>query len=114
MPRIFGREPALWAALANAVVYFVGAFVIHLTSDQEAVVIAVASAVLGLAVALVSHDAWSAPVLGLVKAALALGLAFGLHWSADQQAIVLTLAAAVVGMFVRTQASAPVRAVDAP
>jgi hypothetical protein len=60
------------------------------------------------------HDGWSASALGLVKAALALALGFGLRWSPDQQAAVLTVASALVAVFVRTQASAPVTAAEAP
>lgn len=114
MPRIFGREPALWAALVNALIYALGAFLLPLSGDQESVLIAAASAVLGVAVAVQVHDGWSAAVLGLAKALLALGLGFGLHWTPEQQAIVLTVVAAVVGMFVRTQASAPVSSSQAP
>ena len=110
MPKIFGREPALWSGLANAAIYLVGAFFIHLSDGQEAVLIAVASALLGLIVAAMTHDGLSAAILGFVKAAVALALGFGLKLSADQQAVILSFAAALVGMFVRTQATAPVAA----
>jgi hypothetical protein len=106
--KIFGREPALWSALAGAIVYFLGAFVFHLSAGQESVLIAVAAAGLGLIVAWMTHDGQSAAILGFVKAGIALALGFGLKLDADHQAILLSFAAAIVGMFVRTQVTAPV------
>ncbi len=108
--RIFGREPALWAALANAIIYVLGALVFHLSPGTESLLIAVTSAVLGVIVAWQTHDGTSAAILGLAKAVLALSLGFGLKLRTDQQAALLTLVAALVGMFVRTQATAPVPA----
>lgn len=110
MVKILNREPALWAGLASAAIYMIGAFVIHMTADQESVLIAATAAVLGVIVAVMTHDGASAAILGLVKALLAVALGFGLHLSADNQAVILSFAAAVVAMFVRTQASAPVAA----
>lgn len=105
--RIFGREPALWLGLVGAIVSALGAFVVHLTTDQQGVLNAVAALVVGLVVAFATHDGQSAAVLGLIKGLLALAVAFGAHLSPDSQAILYTVAAAVVAMFVRTQATAP-------
>jgi hypothetical protein len=110
MPKIFGREPALWAGLANAAVFFLGAFVFHLSAGQEAVLIAACAAVLGVVVAVLTKDGLSAGILGVVKALLAVALGFGLKLDADSQAVLLSFAAALVAMFVRTQATAPVSA----
>jgi hypothetical protein len=88
--KIFGREPALWGALLASIIYALGAFLLPLSGGQESLLIAAASAVIGLVVAVKTHDGWSATALGLVKALLALALGFGLHWSPEQQAIVLT------------------------
>jgi nicotinamide riboside transporter PnuC len=104
--KIFGREPALWAALLNAIVYIVCAWIFHPSPQVEAGIIALISAVLGIVVALSTKDGVSAAILGLTKAVLALLLGFGLKMSADQQAGILSLAAAFTGMFVRTQATA--------
>ena len=114
MPKILGREPALWAALTSAVIYLVGAFFVHLSDGQESVLIAVAAAVLGLIVAGMTHDGLSAAILGLAKAGIALALGFGLKISADQQAVILSFVATAVAMFVRTQATAPVASPPAP
>jgi hypothetical protein len=112
--KIFGREPALWGALLASIIYVLGAFVLPFTTDQESLLIAVVSAVIGVVVAVGTRDGWSAAALGLVKSVLALALGFGLHWSPEQQAVALTLAAALVGVFVRTQATAPIPASQAP
>ena len=110
MLKIFGREPALWAGLINVAVYVLGATVFHLTKNQESIVIAVAAAILGLLVALSTHDGVSAAILGLVKAVVALGLGYGLKLDADKQALLLSVAATLSAMFVRTQATAKVPA----
>jgi nicotinamide riboside transporter PnuC len=108
--KIFGREPAVWLALVGSIVSVLGAFVVHLTTDQQGVLNAGAALVVGVVVAFLVHDGVSAAVLGLFKGVLAIAVAFGLHLPAEQQAILYSLAAAVVAMFVRTQATAPVAA----
>lgn len=110
--KIFGREPALWAGLINGGVYLLGATVFHLSTHQEAIVIAASSAILGIVVALSTHDGVSAGILGLLKAFLAVALGFGLKMPADTQAVVLSVAATLTAMFVRTQATAKVSASD--
>lgn len=107
MPKILGREPAMWSGLFGAIVYTLGAFVFHLSSGQEAVLIAAVAALLGVYVAAVTKDGASAAILGAAKALLVVALGFGLKLGADQQAIILSLVAAVVAMFVRTQVIAP-------
>ncbi|MFE1321582.1 hypothetical protein [Kitasatospora phosalacinea] len=113
MVKILGREPALWLALVAVVVKLAAAFGLHVTDDQQALVNAVAAALVGLVVALIVHDGRGAAVLGLVQAAIALAVGFGLHWSADQQAVALSAVAAVVAMWTRTQVTAPVAAAPA-
>jgi hypothetical protein len=107
MPKIFGREPALWLALVAVGVKLLTAFGLDVSTDQQAVINAVAAAVVGLTVAVMVHDGVSSAVLGLLQAVVALAVGFGLHLSADQQAVIMSAAAAVVAMFVRTQVTAP-------
>ncbi|SEO83684.1 hypothetical protein [Actinacidiphila rubida] len=114
MPTIFRREPALWLALIAVAVKLVTAFGLNLTSDQQAVINAVAAALVGLIVAVTVHDGIGAAVLGFVQAAIALAVGFGLHWSPEQQAVVLSFASAVVAMWTRTQVTAPARPVSKP
>jgi hypothetical protein len=107
MPKIFGREPALWLALVAVLVKTGSAFGLNVSVDQQAVINAAAAAIVGLIVAVTVHDGLNAAILGTVQAVLALAVGFGLHWSADQQAVVMSLAAAIVAAFVRTQVTAP-------
>lgn len=104
---VFRREPALLLAAFAALVKLAAAFGLHLSSERQAVLNALAAALVGLAVAVIAHDALAAPILGFVQAALAVAVGFGLHWSADQQAVVMSAVAALVAMFVRTQVTAP-------
>jgi len=104
--KIFGREPAAIVAFAAVVIKLVAAFGVNLSTDQQAVLNAVVAAAVGLAVAVMAHDALAAPVYGLAQAALALAVGFGLHWSADQQAVVLSFVQVAIAMFLRTQVTA--------
>jgi hypothetical protein len=109
--RIFGREPALWAALLASVVQMVSAFVFPLSVEQQGVLNALTVAVLGAVTAFaVSSERGVPALLAALKAALAVGLAFGMHLSPEVQATVMTFAAAVAAMFIRTQVTAPVPA----
>jgi hypothetical protein len=112
--KIFGREVALWAGLANIIIYAIGAFLLPLGTDREAWLIAIVSAGLGIVVAIKTHDGLSAAILGFAKAAIVLGVGLGLHWTPEQQAILLSLIATATAMFVRTQATAPVPAGEVP
>jgi hypothetical protein len=114
MPFALRREPALWLALVAAVVKLGSAFGLDVSADQQALINAGAAAAVGLIVAVVAHDALSAPILGGMQAALALAVGFGLDWTADQQAIAMTAAGALVAMWTRTQVTAPIPADPAP
>ncbi|MEW1803189.1 hypothetical protein ACIGO7_35235 [Streptomyces virginiae] len=105
--KLWNREPALWLGLVAIIVKLVAAFGVDVSADQQAVINAVAAALVGLILAVVAGDAIGAALLGFAQAALALAVGFGLDWSAEQQAIVLAAAAAVVAMFDRTQITAP-------
>ncbi|KIQ67065.1 hypothetical protein TR51_06710 [Kitasatospora griseola] len=111
MPKIFGREPALWLALVATLVKLVGAFWVHLSDEQQALINALAAAIVGLIVARIVHDGMSAALLGFAQGALALAVGFGLHMAADRQATIMSAVGIAVAMFVRTQATAPVPAV---
>lgn len=112
--KIFGREPALWLALVAVAVKLSTAFGLDLSDGQQAVVNAIAAALVGLIVAVMVHDGVGAAVIGFVQAAVALAVGFGLHWSPDQQAVVLSFASALVAMWTRTQVTAPVPPVSKP
>lgn len=105
---IFKREPALWLALVAVLVKLGAAFGLNVSTDQQAVVNAVAAAAVGVAVAWSVHDGLGAALIGLVQASVALAVGFGLHWSSDQQAAAAAVAAAAVALWTRTQVTAPV------
>jgi hypothetical protein len=114
--KILGREPAAILAFVAVAIKLVAAFGLNLTTDQQAILNAVAAAAVGLLVAVMAHDALAAPVYGFAQAALALAVGFGLHWSADQQAVVLSFVQVAIAMFVRTQvvAKTPAVAISRP
>lgn len=113
MPKIFGREPALWAALAAAVIQGAG-LVFNWSHTQQGAINAVAAVTLGVIVSVMVHDGIGAAVLGAVQAVLNLVLAFGLQIDQTTQAAVMGLAAAIVAMFIRTQVTARVTAAAKP
>jgi hypothetical protein len=106
--KIFGREPALWLALVAVAVKLSTAFGLDLSNGQQATVNAIAAALVGLLVAVSTHDGIGAAVIGFLQAGVALAIGFGLHWDPEQQATVMSFAAALVAMFVRTQVTAPI------
>jgi hypothetical protein len=98
------REPALILALLASVVQMVSAFVWPLTIDQQGVINAAAAAVAGLVVAILVHSEQLVPaIVGMIQAALALGLAFGFHLAGNNQAVIMAFIVSVGAMFVRTQ-----------
>jgi hypothetical protein len=110
MPKILGREPALWLALIAAALKLVGAFWLNLTPDMQAWLNAAAAAGMGLVVAVMVRDGIVAAVIGLAQAMLALAVGLGLDWSAEQQAVFMGFVTLAAGAFERTQVVAPVPA----
>ena len=104
--KLFNREPAAILAFVAVGIKLIAAFGINLSTDQQAVLNAVAAAVVGLTVAVMTHDGIAAALYGFAQAALALAVGFGLHWYADQQAVVLSFVSVAIAMFVRTQVTA--------
>jgi hypothetical protein len=109
--KIFGREPALWAALVASAIQMFSAFVLPMSVEAQGALNALTVAVLGAITAFaVSSERGVPALLAAIKALIAVGLAFGLHWSPELQATVMTFAAAIAAMFIRTQVVAPVAA----
>ena len=110
MRNIFGREPAVFwamaATLANAL------FLLAPWSDEvhgavNAFVLILAGF---LTASWVSLEKALPLLAGLIKGIFAIVLAFGLDVSAPTQVAILAIAAAVSAFFIRTQVVAPVRA----
>lgn len=108
MPKLFGRDPALWAALFASAVSALGTFVLHFSVDQEGALNGVFAAVMGIVVWAVTKDGAPALILGLAKALILVAAAWHFNIPADQQTILMVLLSSVVAMFVRTQVGAPV------
>lgn len=108
--KIFGREPALWLAAIAAIVQLGSQFLWHFSDTQQSVINAVAVALVGVLTAVsVDVDKLPPAILGLVQAALALGIGFGWHLDPASQVVIMSAVGALVAMFVRTQVT-----VDAP
>ena len=112
--KIFGREPAAWAALASIILQVVGAFVADFDATKQAWVNAVVIAALGLIVAVMVHDGVIAAISGFAQATLTLAVGLGLDWSAEKQALILSLITAVAQFAVRQVVTAPVTPLPAP
>lgn len=106
--KLFGRDPALWAALAAAIISALGSFTFHLSIDQEGALNGIVAAGLGIAVWAVTKDGGPALILGLVKAVLVAAAAWHFNLAADKQVVLMSVVSAAVAMFVRTQVGAPV------
>lgn len=111
MVQIWGREPAQWIGLLSAAVALFSALILPLDIVQQGALIAVATAVFGVAGALAVSGEKAAPlVAGLVQSVIALALAFGLALTPEVQGSVMAFIAAGVGFYLRTQVEAPVAA----
>lgn len=105
------REPALYLTLVATIVRLAGAFLVHLTGEQQALLNAAATAAAGLVVALwVRRDGQVAALLGVVQAGLALAVGLGAHISAEHQALIMSALGTFFALLVRTQVTAPVTA----
>lgn len=114
MPKLFGREPAVWLGLIAVAVQFLSAFVANVDQDTQTAINVVAAAAVGLIVAFMVGDGIVAALTGFAAAALALGMNLGLDWSGDKQAAYMALITVIAQAFVRTQVIAPVPANTAP
>lgn len=112
--RVFGREPAAWVGLIEALLAFLVLFpavsALGLTQEWATLVLAVVSAAAGVYTAWATRDTALAAILGLIKAAVGLTAFYGFALDTAQQAALLAAVAVVVGFFQRTQTTP----VDAP
>jgi hypothetical protein len=104
--KIFGREPAAWVGLIEAVLAMLMAVrVIAISSEQEGAILAVVVAGFGLYTAWVTRDTLLGVAVGFVKAILALLIGFGLDLQPDQTAAVIAFTVAALSLYQRTQTS---------
>jgi len=106
---IFGREPATLAAAFKAAVALFAAFFLPLSIEQQGGINALFAAVLGVVVAMAVSAEKALPLLlGLVEAAVYLGVAFGWQVPADSQALIVAFTGAVVAIWTRDRVTAPI------
>lgn len=112
--RLFGREPAAWVGLVEAVfalaVLFPAVNALGMTQEWATIILALVSAGAGVYTAWATRDTALGAILGFVKAGIGLVAYYGADVSTDQQAAILAASAVLFGFFQRTQTTP----VDAP
>lgn len=104
MGRIFGREPAAWAGLIQALLALalsLNAF--SLTPETVALIMAVVSAAFGVYTAWVTASTMLGVIVGLINAVFALVAGYGFELSTATTSAAIALVTVVVGLFQRTQ-----------
>lgn len=108
--KIFGREPAAIIATIQAVLALLVGFgslkFIGIAGQKElGLVMAVVCGVSALYLAYVTSETLLAPVIEVIKAALALGVIYGLQINAEQTALLIAAVTAIIGGWQRGQVS---------
>lgn len=105
---VLGREPALWAAVAKALIAVISLFIINLTVDQQGALNAVVAVVLGIIVAFQVAAEKAVPLLvGLAEAGVYLAVAFGWDATQNQQLVLLALVGSIVAVITRDRVVGP-------
>lgn len=109
--KLFGREPAVWLGLVAVAVQFLVAWGVDFSGEQQAGINAVATLVMGLAVAVMSARDQIVPAAsGLLVGVLQLAVAFGFDLSQEKITTAGALLTALLALWLRTQVTAPVAA----
>jgi hypothetical protein len=108
MGRIFGREPAAWSGLIQAVLALALSLdMFALSNERVGLIMAVVSAVFGVYTAWVTASTMLGVIVGLANAAFALAAGYGFKLSTTTTAAAIGLVTVAVGFFQRTQTSPP-------
>ena len=102
---IFGREPAAWVGLIEAMLVILLAFGAGVTQDTFGPILAVVVAAFGLYTAWATKDTALGAIVGLVKSSLVLATVYGLTLTDGQTAALITATTVAVSFFQRTQTS---------
>lgn len=110
MKTIFGKQPAFWLGVIQAVLAFVltlhqVADQLHLTDERVGAIMAALFALLGLYEAWAVRDTMLAALTAAAKALIALFAAYRLELTVDQTAALLGLVALIGGAFIRDRTS---------
>ena len=106
---VFGKEPAAWVGLVQAVLAAVVIFGLPLTTEQSGLIVAFVNAVLGAYLALKVRPIMVAAVVAVVQTALPLLVAFGLPLTDQQQGVLLTLTGVILTTFLVRPQATPVK-----
>jgi hypothetical protein len=107
----FSREPALYLFLVATGVRLFSAFILDVSTDTQALVNALATAIAGLIVAFaVARDGQVPAILGVIQALIALAVGLGFDLTAENQALIMTFVGGLAAAFVRSNVTAPVTA----
>ncbi len=106
------RDPALYLFLVATTVRLFSAFILDVSTDTQALVNALATAIAGIVIAVVVRRDGQVPaILGGVQALLALAVGLGLDVSAENQALIMSFVGGLAAAFIRTQVTASVNAI---
>lgn len=108
MPKIFGREPAVIAALIEAALALLISFNaltgLGIKGQPELMLtMAVVNGLVGLYVAYVTRDTILGAAVAVVKALIAFGAIYGLTLTTEQTGTLIAFLTLAIGMFQRTQ-----------
>lgn len=108
--KIFGRDPATWVGLIEAVlVMALSLNMFELSHETIALIMAVVVSAFGIYTAYVTNQTMLGVVVGFTKAVIALAVGFGFEFGPDRTAALIALVTVVIGFYQRTQVSPVVK-----
>lgn len=110
--KIFGKEPAFFVGVIEAVILVLVTF--GLPHDAAAVLATLTVAVGGVLTAIAAKDTLLAALVGLAKAVIVLVVFLGYDISDESTAAIIGLLTLVLGGYLRTQTSSTDTAISAP
>ena len=112
--KLFGKEPALVAALLQAVVSVFVTFKLGVSPEQGAFVSAGVAALVGAYTAYAVKQNLLPAIVAAFQALVAIAVAYGLHLDAAETGVLTALLVAGLGLYLRTQADPKAGSPDAP
>ena len=104
--KIFGREPAVFVGLIEAVLVLLLSFgLFDLTQNTIGLIMAVVVSAFGLYTAYVTNETLLGAAVGFVKAAFALAAVYGLALTTEQTGALIAVLTVTLGMYQRTHTS---------
>lgn len=104
--KIFGREPAFYVGVIEALVAVLVTFNLPgLSTEQAGLVVALVVAIGGALTAWATRDTLLAALVGVVKAGLILAVGYGLTVTDEQIGLIAALVSVIGSGYLRTQTS---------